>query len=86
MIDLAMGISALALLLPTNSLILDFAKKKPHLANGVPGISMFVNALIVVLYAHLLKPLSVDIKLFLSGLLIAIFISMIAKLKRLLNN
>jgi|21_taG_2_1085346.scaffolds.fasta_scaffold39589_5 hypothetical protein len=86
MVDIALGLGSLALLIPVNNLILDFAKKKPHLANGVPGLSMFINAFIVVLYGHLLKPLSVDVKLFLGGLLMAIFISMVTKVSKLLNN
>jgi hypothetical protein len=86
MVDIALGLGSLALLIPVNNLILDFAKKKPHLANGVPGLSMFINAFIVVLYGHLLKHLSINVKLFLGGLLLAIFISMITKLRRLLND
>jgi len=86
MIDLSMGVSVLMLLSPANNLILDFAKKKPHLATGVPAMSMFVNAIIVLTYGSFLKSYSVDSKLFIGGILIAIFISMITKLRRLLND
>ena len=86
MVDLAMGVGSLALLIPTNNIILDFAKQKPHLATGVPGMSMFVNAIIVLGYGLFLKSYATDEKLFIGGILIAIFISMITKLRRLLND
>ena len=81
-----MGISALALLVPMNSLILDIAKYKPHLAMGVPGVSVFINMAIVLGWGLCFKPYSTDSKLFIGGILIAVFISMITKLKRLLKN
>ena len=68
MIDLGMGIGVLMLLSPANNLILDFAKKKPHLATGVPGISMFVNTIIVLTYGSFLKTNSEDRKLFIGGI------------------
>ena len=85
MIDLATGIGVLAFLIPANSLIIDFAKKKPELANTSLAISMFINAVIVLTYAVLLKYYSINHKLFIGGILIAVFISMIVKLKRLIN-
>ena len=83
--DLAMGLGALALLIPTNSLILNIAKYKPHLAMGIPGISMFVNSIIVITYGLQLKSYSTDTKLFIGGILLSIFISMIIKLNKLIK-
>tara|TARA_R100000734_G_C3261548_1_gene60093 strand:+ start:93 stop:353 length:261 start_codon:yes stop_codon:yes gene_type:complete len=85
MIDLATGIGVLAFLIPANSLIIDFAKKKPELANTVLAISMFTNVFIVLTYGAILKCYSTNDRLFISGILIAVFISMITKLKRLIN-
>ena len=83
--DLAIGLGALALLIPTNGLILNVAKYKPHLAMGVPGVSMFVNAIIVLTYGVMLKSYSTDTKLFVGGILLSIFISMIIKLNKLIK-
>ena len=83
--DLGIGLGALALLIPTNSLILNVAKYKPHLAMGIPGISMFVNAIIVLSYGIILKSYSTDAKLFIGGILLSIFISMIIKLNKLIK-
>ena len=86
MINIALGLGSLVLLVPINNLILNIAKYKPHLAVGVPGISMFVNAIIVLGYGLWLKPYTTDSKLFIGGLLLAVFTSMVTKLSRLLKN
>ena len=38
--DICLGAGVLAMLIPTNNLIINIAKYKPHLAMGVPGISL----------------------------------------------
>ena len=86
MINIALGLGSLVLLVPMNNLILNIAKYKPHLAMGVPGVSMFVNATIVLGYGLWLKPHATDSKLFIGGLLLAVFASMVTKLSRLLKN
>ena len=86
MTDIALGLGTLALLIPVNNLILNVAKYKPHLAMGVPGVSMFVNAIITLGYGLWLKPYAGDEKLFIGGLLLAILVSMVIKLNKLLRN
>ena len=86
MINIALGLGSLVLLVPMNNLILNIAKYKPHLAMGVPGVSMFINATIVLGYGLWLKPYATDSKLFIGGLLLAVFASMVTKLSRLLKN
>ena len=83
--DICLGAGVLAMLIPTNNLIISIAKYKPHLAMGIPGISMFVNSIIILTYGAILKSYSVDSQLFVGGILLAIFISMIIKLNKLIK-
>ena len=86
MVDIALGLGSLVLLVPVNSLVLSLAKRDPHVAMGVPAVSMFINAFIMLGYGFWLKPCATNEKLFIGGLLLAIFSSMIVKLNKLLKN
>tara|TARA_R100001163_G_C4926350_1_gene104307 strand:+ start:78 stop:341 length:264 start_codon:yes stop_codon:yes gene_type:complete len=85
MVDIALGLGSLVLLVPVNSLVLNLAKRDPQLAMGVPAVSMFINAFITLGYGFWLKPCATNEKLFIGGLLLAIFSSMIVKLNKLLK-
>jgi len=85
MVDLGMGAMVLGLLIPTNNLILSVYKYKPHLGMGVPAMSVFANTIVVLSWGIWLKDYAYDTKLFIGGILLAVFASMIIKLNKLIK-
>lgn len=70
-------------LIPLNDLILRWAKKKPLKSIGILAIMIGSNILIILSYGLLMKP--EEPKMFMLGILTAIPIIIIRKIKRLIN-
>lgn len=83
--SIMLGLIVLALLIPMNEIILSILKYKPDYALAIPTISLVANLLVVSTYGLLMKGYSEDPKLFIAGILLAIFISMLIKLKKALK-
>jgi hypothetical protein len=85
MISFVVGALLMALLIPLNDLILLLAKKNPKITMGI-GLGMIaVDMIITLIYGFLLKNEVADNKLFIAGLLLAIFYAMIDKIKKFLK-
>ena len=83
--DLILGLGLLAMMIPTNSVILNIAKYKSEWGLAVPYISFFANMVLAVGYGLMAKPYAEDEKLFIGGVLASIFMSMIWKLNLLIK-
>jgi hypothetical protein len=70
-------------LIPLNDLILRWAKKNPLKSIGILAIMMGSNILVILSYGLLMKP--EEPKMFMLGILTAILIVIIRKIKRLIN-
>ena len=83
--DLILGLGLLAMMIPTNSVILSIAKYKPEWGLAVPYTSFFVNMVLSIGYGLIGKPYAEDEKLFVAGVLASIFMSMVWKLNLLIK-
>jgi hypothetical protein len=70
-------------LIPFNDLILKWAERDPLKSIGIVSIMMAVNAIIILSYGFLMKPEKP--KVFILGILAAILIVMLRKIKKLLK-
>jgi hypothetical protein len=52
---------------------------------GIPAMSVFANAVVVLSWGIWLKEYAYDTKLFIGGILLAVFTSMIIKLNKLIK-
>tara|TARA_Y100000004_G_C8715469_1_gene327770 strand:- start:191 stop:457 length:267 start_codon:yes stop_codon:yes gene_type:complete len=85
MVDLIMGLGLLAMMIPTNSVILNIARFKSEWGLAIPYISFFANMILAVGYGLIGKQYVNDDKLFIAGILASIFMSMIWKLNQLIK-
>ena len=85
MADLIMGLGLLAMMIPTNSVILNIARFKSEWGLAIPYISFFANMILAVGYGVIGKQYVNDDKLFIAGILASIFMSMIWKLNQLIK-
>ena len=85
MVDLIMGLGLLAMMIPTNSVILNIARFKSEWGLAIPYISFFANMILAVGYGLIGKQYVNDDKLFIAGILASIFMSMIWKLNLLIK-
>ena len=70
-------------LIPFNDLILKWAEKDPLKSIGIVSIMMAVNAIIILSYGFLMRPEKP--KVFILGILAAILIVMLRKIKKLIK-
>ena len=84
-LDFILGISFLLLSLPLNNVIISIKDYRPQWGLAIPYISFFANMLIVLTYGIIVKPYAIDNKLFVSGLLLALFFSMLYKITKLIK-
>ena len=80
-----MGLGLLAMMIPTNSVILNIARFKSEWGLAIPYISFFANMILAVGYGLIGKQYVNDDKLFIAGILASIFMSMIWKLNQLIK-
>ena len=78
------GLAIIVGLIPINKFALDWGKMQPTNALGIVSVMMFMNAVIVLIYAGVMKPEG-DTTIFILGVFSALMINMIYKLKRLLG-
>ena len=83
LLEFFMGILICIPLIPFNDLILKWAEKDPLKSIGIVSIMMAVNALIIISYGFLMRPEKP--KVFILGLLTAILIVMLRKIKKLIK-
>tara|TARA_R100000734_G_C3280027_1_gene73869 strand:- start:266 stop:529 length:264 start_codon:yes stop_codon:yes gene_type:complete len=83
--DLIIGFLVLIVLIPTNNVILNLAEKNPKMTISILTISMFANGILVLLYTVFMRYYASNNRLFIGGILIGVFISMIVKLNRLIK-
>jgi hypothetical protein len=84
-LDFILGISFLLLLLPLNNVIISIKNYRPQWGLAVPYVSFFANLLTVLTYGIIVRPYTLDNKLFVSGLLLALFFSMLYKITKLIK-
>ena len=84
-LDFILGISFLLLSLPLNNVIISIKDYRPQWSLALPYVSFFANMLTVLTYGIIVKSYTVDNKLFISGLLIALFFSMLYKITKLIK-
>jgi len=84
--SVALGLFVLTLLIPLNEVILSIMKYKPKYGLAIPSLSMLSNLTVVCTYGVLLRDYAEDRKLFIAGVLLAIFISMLVKLNKALKS
>ena len=70
-------------LIPFNDLILKWAERDPLKSIGIVSIMMAVNAIIILSYGFLMRPEKP--KVFILGILAAILIVMLRKIKKLIK-
>ena len=83
LLEFFMGILICIPLIPFNDLILKWAEKDPLKSIGIVSIMMAVNAIIILSYGFLMRPEKP--KVFILGLLTAILIVMLRKIKKLIK-
>ena len=84
LIEFLLGILICLPLIPFNDLILKWAEKDPLKSIGIVSIMMAVNAIIILSYGFLMRPEKP--KIFILGILAAILIVMLRKIKKLIKN
>jgi len=84
-IDFGLGFGVVILLMQITSLILILVKKFPEFFMAVAYSMLFVDAIAIFVYALILQDYSQDSKLFIGGIGLAIFVSLIHKVKAFLN-
>jgi len=83
LVEFFLGILICIPLIPFNDLILKWAEKDPLKSIGIVSIMMAVNAIIILSYGFLMRPEKP--KVFILGLLTAILIVMLRKIKKLIK-
>ena len=83
LIEFLLGILICVPLIPSNDLILKWAEKDPLKSIGIVSIMMAVNAIIILSYGFLMRPEKP--KVFILGILAAILIVMLRKIKKLIK-
>ena len=83
LIEFLLGILICVQLIPFNDLILKWAEKDPLKSIGIVSIMMAVNAIIILSYGFLMRPEKP--KVFILGILAAILIVMLRKIKKLIK-
>jgi len=78
------GLAVVIGLLPLNRFALQWGNQQPTNALGIVSVMMFMNAVIVLVYAGVMKPEG-DTTIFILGLFTALMINMMYKLKSLLG-
>ena len=78
------GLAVVLALVPFSIFILDIAKKYPQQALGMVSVMMVVDGVITVTYAVLAKP-DQGVNMFVLGVLSAIMITMMFKIRSLMN-
>ena len=82
-IEFLMGILICIPLVPFNDLMIRWANKDPLKSIGIVSIMMGFNTVIILSYGFLMKP--PEPKIFILGILSAILIVMIRKIKQLIK-
>ena len=82
-IEFLLGILISIPLIPFNDLILKWAERDPLKSIGIVSIMMAVNAIIILSYGFLMRPEKP--KVFILGILAAILIVMLRKIKKLIK-
>ena len=83
LIEFLLGILICVPLIPFNDLILKWAERDPLKSIGIVSIMMAVNAIIILSYGFLMRPEKP--KVFILGILTAILIIMLRKIKKLIR-
>ena len=83
LIEFLLGILICVPLIPFNDLILKWAERDPLKSIGIVSIMMAVNAIIILSYGFLMRPEKP--KVFILGILSAILIVMLRKIKKLIK-
>ena len=83
MFRILLGILICVPLIPFNDLILKWAERDPLKSIGIVSIMMAVNAIIILSYGFLMRPEKP--KVFILGILAAILIVMLRKIKKLIK-
>ena len=83
LIEFLLGILICIPLIPFNDLILKWAERDPLKSIGIVSIMMAVNAIIILSYGFLMRPEKP--KVFILGILSAILIVMLRKIKKLIK-
>tara|TARA_R110002050_G_scaffold24443_1_gene65441 strand:- start:483 stop:740 length:258 start_codon:yes stop_codon:yes gene_type:complete len=78
------GVAIIIGLIPFNRFALQWGKQQPTNALGIVSVMMFMNAVLTLVYAYVMKPEG-DCTIFILGIFTAIMINMIYKLKSLLG-
>tara|TARA_R110002050_G_scaffold554_1_gene4031 strand:+ start:8511 stop:8768 length:258 start_codon:yes stop_codon:yes gene_type:complete len=78
------GLAVVIGLLPLNRFALQWGDQQPTNALGIVSVMMFMNAVIVLVYAGVMKPEG-DATIFILGVFTALMINMMYKLKSLLG-
>ena len=86
LIEFLLGILICVPLIPFNDLILKWAEKDPLKSIGIVSIMMVVNAIIILSYGFLMREeIITSPKIFILGILAAILIVMLRKIKKLIK-
>ena len=80
-----LGFNVVWLLLVINNLIFSIIKYKPDLKQAIPLASLFINAMVIFSYVHIVDQFIVDNTIFVSGILLAILVSMLIKINKLIK-
>ena len=83
MIDIILGLLVIIPLIPINDILLIWASKDPTKSLGIASIMFGINLIIILTYGFLLRP--EEPTNFILGLLAAILIIMIRKIKKLIK-
>ena len=83
MIDIILGLLVIIPLIPINDILLIWASKDPTKSFGIVSIMFGMNLVVILTYGFLLKP--EEPTNFILGLLAAILIVMIRKIKKLMK-
>jgi hypothetical protein len=83
MIEFLTGLLVIIPLIPVNDVLILWAKKDPNKSLGILSIMFGINIMVILTYGFLLKP--DEPTNFILGLLGAILITMIRKIKKLMK-
>ena len=83
MIDIILGLLVIIPLIPINDILLVWASKDPTKSFGIASIMFGMNLVVILTYGFLLRP--EEPTNFILGLLAAILIVMIRKIKKLMK-
>ena len=83
MIDIILGLLVIIPLIPINDILLIWASKDPTKSFGIASIMFGMNLVVILTYGFLLRP--GEPTNFILGLLAAILIVMIRKIKKLMK-